>query len=70
MGLYFSKASALALYHGFFTENFRRLRAALFITITYVGLCWFVSFCLDTFWCLPIANNWYAFPDFKYSDVT
>jgi hypothetical protein len=66
MGLYFFKASVLVLYCRFFTDNFRRLRVALFIAIAYVGIGWLISFCLDTFWCLPISDNWYGIPNFTY----
>ena len=63
IGLYFPKASLLSLYCQVFQVNFKRLRIALYITIVYVTLCWITSFCLDTFWCLPIRNNWYEFPN-------
>lgn len=58
IGLYFPKASLLALYCKVFQVHFKRLRIALYITILYVTLCWITSFCLDTVWCLPIRNNW------------
>ncbi|KAK6534004.1 hypothetical protein TWF281_005344 [Arthrobotrys megalospora] len=52
------KLSLLLLYYKLIPESIPILRLALHVTSSFVGVSFFIVFCLNMFWCVPIARNW------------
>ncbi|KAF3319238.1 hypothetical protein TWF173_003687 [Orbilia oligospora] len=56
--LWGTKVSLLLLYYKLIPESIPILRLALHITSLVIGVSFFIVFCLNMFWCVPIARNW------------